>query len=43
VVGGISLSVLKLKANSLAEQIGTKEMRHDVVGHIFVESLVLFV
>lgn len=43
VVGGISLSVLKLKANSLAGQIETKEIRHDVVGRRFVESLVLFV
>ena len=42
-VGGISLSVSKLKANSLARQIGTKEMQDDVVGHRFVESLVLFV
>lgn len=42
-VGGISLSVLKLKANSLAGQIETKEIRHDVVGRRFVESLVLFV
>lgn len=42
-VVGISLSVLKLKANSLDGQIGTKEMRHDMVGHRFVESLVLFV